>query len=93
MLLVQLSVRCILIRYSSREYIMELSILVHTRLTCLFCLLLEGPTAAKSFIHDQFLSRDVNVSAIFEKNIVNPKRDLSYLMRRYSQEPPISRCG
>ncbi|CAG8499325.1 1120_t:CDS:10 [Paraglomus brasilianum] len=51
----------------------------------------QGPAAAKSFIHDQFLSRDVNVGAIFERHIVNPKRDLSYLMRRHSQEPPISR--
>ncbi|KAG0355221.1 hypothetical protein BG005_005857 [Podila minutissima] len=49
----------------------------------------QGPLQARAFVHNHFLSRDLDLVSLLE--IEEPKRYLSFLMKRLGRERPVAR--
>ncbi|CAI2167113.1 8062_t:CDS:2 [Funneliformis geosporum] len=49
----------------------------------------KGPNSAKTFVHDNLLSREFDIQTLYD--IKEPKRHLTALMKRLEREHPISR--
>ncbi|KAF9359440.1 hypothetical protein BGX26_012340 [Mortierella sp. AD094] len=49
----------------------------------------QGPIKAREFIHAHFLSRELDLASLLQ--LEEPKRYLSYLMKRLGRESPVAR--